>query len=123
MVQRGLLFSLAVAAFVARPAPAQPRPSADLRRQVDSVLAGHESQWIELRRDLHRHPELSGAEERTGGIVPARLEALKPQGRRGGWGPALSRFFRAGPTTPLAPFPPPTDAIPSNPPPPRGFSP
>ena len=31
---------------------------------------------IELRRDLHRHPEISGQEERTAKVLAARLEAL-----------------------------------------------
>ncbi len=35
-----------------------------------------ESEIVELRRDLHLHPELSGAEDRTGGIVAAELEKL-----------------------------------------------
>ena len=29
---------------------------------------------VELRRDLHRHPELSGKEDRTAGLVAAWLE-------------------------------------------------
>ncbi len=35
-----------------------------------------EAEIVELRRDLHRHPELSGREVRTGGIVAAELERL-----------------------------------------------
>ncbi len=35
-----------------------------------------ESEIVQLRRDLHLHPELSGAEDRTAGIVAAELEEL-----------------------------------------------
>ena len=38
---------------------------------------------VELRRDLHRHPELSFREHRTAGVVAARLEALGLTVRRG----------------------------------------
>jgi hippurate hydrolase len=33
---------------------------------------------VALRRDLHRHPELSFAEERTGGVLARELESLAP---------------------------------------------
>jgi amidohydrolase len=32
----------------------------------------------DLRRDLHQHPELSGREERTAGVLRAALEQVKP---------------------------------------------
>lgn len=35
-----------------------------------------EDEIVALRRDLHRHPELSGQETRTAGIVAAELERL-----------------------------------------------
>ncbi len=35
-----------------------------------------EKHILELRRDLHRHPELSGQEHRTAGIVAAELQRL-----------------------------------------------
>jgi metal-dependent amidase/aminoacylase/carboxypeptidase family protein len=113
MTHRGLLFSVAVAALAGRPATAQRAPSAELRRQVDSVLAGHESQWIELRRDLHRHPEVSGAEERTAGIVAARLEALKLEVRRGIGGHGVVGILRGGRPGPLVAFRADMDAVPS----------
>jgi len=50
----------------ARPAPA-PRFSAALRRRL-----------IELRRDLHRHPELAFAERETAQRLEAELARLKP---------------------------------------------
>ncbi len=41
-----------------------------------------EAQLIELRRDLHRHPELSFSETRTAGIAAERVEALGYRVRR-----------------------------------------
>src|SRR5690606_2573281 len=38
---------------------------------------------VELRRDLHRHPELSFQEHRTAGVVAERLAALGLRPRRG----------------------------------------
>lgn len=38
-------------------------------------------QLIELRRDLHMHPELSNREERTSRVVAERLRALSQIGR------------------------------------------
>jgi amidohydrolase len=54
-------------------------PVADLlaaaRRHADDLVA--------LRRDLHRHPELSFTEERTAGVVAGQLEELGLDPRRG----------------------------------------
>ena len=38
---------------------------------------------VELRRDLHRHPELSFQEQRTARVVAERLEAMGLEARRG----------------------------------------
>lgn len=47
-------------------------PSAVLSEEFDALAP----ELIELRRDLHRHPELSFSEHRTSGIVADRLRAL-----------------------------------------------
>jgi amidohydrolase len=44
---------------------------------------GFADQLVELRRDLHRHPELSFREERTAGIAADAVEALGYRVRRG----------------------------------------
>jgi len=44
--------------------------------RIDRRLESVRADLIELRRDIHRHPELSGQEERTAGIVAARLRSL-----------------------------------------------
>jgi amidohydrolase len=41
---------------------------------IANVVDKYESDLIDLRRDVHTHPELSWAEERTGQLVCARIE-------------------------------------------------
>ena len=45
----------------------------DLAVALDTFLARHETELIELRRDLHAHPEPAYAERRTTAVVAARL--------------------------------------------------
>ncbi len=42
---------------------------------VDTVACRLDRDLIELRRDIHRHPETAGQEERTAGVVAQRLRA------------------------------------------------
>lgn len=51
-----------------------------LFREQSAACAG---ELVTLRRDLHRHPELSFQEERTAAVVASRLEALGFTVRRG----------------------------------------
>jgi len=64
-----------VALAVALPALAAraevPSP-AELARKIDALVPS----LIELRRDLHAHPELSNREVRTGALIAARLRKL-----------------------------------------------
>jgi amidohydrolase len=52
----------------------------DLAAALDLFLARHETELIEFRRDLHAHPELGYAEQRTTRLVAERLTAagLRP---------------------------------------------
>ncbi len=52
------------------PTPATDDPS----RVIETVVEKYEPEIVELRRDLHAHPELSWAEERTSALVALRLE-------------------------------------------------
>jgi len=47
-----------------------------LQAQVEAYIQQHAAEWVALRRDLHRHPELAFEEVRTAGIVAARLAEL-----------------------------------------------
>ena len=42
---------------------------------IDAAVEAHGTELLELRRDLHAHPELSWNELRTTEVVAARLEA------------------------------------------------
>ncbi|WGX95462.1 amidohydrolase [Nocardioides sp. L-11A] len=54
---------------------------------IDSVVAKYADELVELRRDLHRHPEVSWQEQRTSDRVVEHLE-------RHGW--RISRMPRSG---------------------------
>ncbi len=62
----------------ASPEPLPERPPGDLHdgpgALVDAVVEKHAGDLVDLRRDLHAHPELSWHEERTTGVVAAQLE-------------------------------------------------
>src|SRR5215469_16977422 len=46
----------------------------ELTSEIDAFLAGHESELIEFRRDLHAHPEVGYSEHRTTSKIALRLE-------------------------------------------------
>jgi amidohydrolase len=48
--------------------------AADPATIIDAVVEKFDTELVELRRDLHAHPELSWAEARTTDLVAARLE-------------------------------------------------
>jgi amidohydrolase len=59
----------------------------DLTTVISDVVDKYDAELIELRRDLHAHPELSWAETRTTDLVAAKVEAA-------GW--RVSRLTRTG---------------------------
>ena len=61
--------------------------SAELSALLDSVVDKYDEDLVELRRDLHAHPELSWAETRTTELVAARVE-------QAGW--RVTRLPRTG---------------------------
>ena len=74
------LLSIACLTLLAATLPAQapatpPLPQA-LARDLDARIARVTPKVVSWRRDLHEHPELSFAEERTAGVVAAHLKAL-----------------------------------------------
>ncbi len=84
------LASTAPVAVAVAPAPTPLLARAEKRiRTVAPAL-------IEIRRDLHRHPEVSGAERRTARVVATRLRALGLEVRTGVGGHGVVATLRGG---------------------------
>ena len=83
-------------------------------RFADRFDALHD-ELIEIRHDFHRHPEVSGSEERTSGVVAARLNELGFQVRTGVGGYGVVGRLDGGRPGPIVAFRADMDAVPSNP--------
>ena len=80
------LTAVAVLGVGAVRAPAQARPAAPAAADTAAVRAAVDRvapAMLELRHDLHQHPELGNRETRTAGIVAERLRALGLEVRTG----------------------------------------
>lgn len=55
----------------------------DLKSAVDLATEKCSARLVEIRRDLHRHPELAFEEQRTAGVVAAELARLGIEHRTG----------------------------------------
>jgi amidohydrolase len=75
--------ALVVAVLIANPLHAQQSAFDSLYAQVTEQLTIREAELIAFRRDLHQHPEVSGAEERTASVIADRLNALGFEVRTG----------------------------------------
>lgn len=53
----------------------RPAPKSVNEESVNAVAAGLDRDLIELRRNIHRHPEIAGQEQRTAEVVARRLRA------------------------------------------------
>jgi len=100
-------------------------PAALLASDAESLAAERiealRAELIEVRRDLHRHPEVSGEEERTAGVVARRLEALGLEVRTGVGGHGVVGLLRGAKDGPLLAFRADMDAVPSTAPDPVEF--
>jgi amidohydrolase len=72
----------------------------------------HAADLVAIRRDLHRHPELSGKEERTARIVAEHLRALGMEVRAGVGGTGVVGLLRGGRPGPCAALRADMDALP-----------
>lgn len=63
-------------------AESAPGNTSDLMTRVLDRLETKQADLLELRRDIHRNPEVSNEEARTAGLVAAHLEALGLRVRR-----------------------------------------
>jgi amidohydrolase len=79
----GLTAWAAVAVVARAQAPATP---ADFRARVDAISKEIHASVVDVRRDIHRNPELGFRETRTAALVADRLRALKFDAVRTGVG-------------------------------------
>ena len=88
-----------------------PRDAAAINQRIAAHVKANQQGWIDLRRDLHRHPELSGQEERTAGIVAARLKALGLSVQTGVGGHGVVGILAGGRPGPLVAYRADMDAV------------
>jgi metal-dependent amidase/aminoacylase/carboxypeptidase family protein len=114
---------LAPPSSLARAAAAPPTAASvpSLSPAVDTALQRAKSRLIEFRRDLHRHPEVSGQEERTARKVADRLRALGLEVRTGVGGHGVVAILKGGKPGPVVAYRADMDAVPSNDPDPVPF--
>ncbi|NIM51421.1 MAG: amidohydrolase [Gemmatimonadales bacterium] len=102
-------------------AGAQTQEEALLSRMTHR-LEGAREELIALRRDIHRHPEVSGREERTAGVVAARLQSLGLEVQTGVGGHGVVGILRGARPGPVVAFRADMDAVSSDAPDPVPFA-
>jgi metal-dependent amidase/aminoacylase/carboxypeptidase family protein len=94
----------------AQAADRDPDPILD---RMDRRLAAVADELVAIRRDIHRHPELSGEEERTAGVVAEHLTELGVEVRTGVGGHGVVGVIRGGGEGPVVAYRADMDAVPS----------
>jgi metal-dependent amidase/aminoacylase/carboxypeptidase family protein len=89
---------------------------------ISQTPAPPASSLIELRRDLHRHPELSGQEVRTAALVAERLQRAGLDVRTGIGGTGVVAILTGGLPGPLVAYRADMDAVPSAAPDPSPYA-
>jgi len=103
-----VFLSLAIVA----PLPVHGQVAADdLASRVAAHLEQREADLIALRHDLHRHPEVSGEEVRTAGVVAERLTQLGFAVRTGVGGHGVVGVLEGGRPGPVVAFRADMDAV------------
>jgi len=97
------------------------QPQGTLHADVTERLEALRHELIEVRRDLHRHPEVSGEEERTAGVVAARLRNLDMRVRTGVGGHGVVALLTGARPGPMVAFRADMDAVRSSAPDPVAF--
>ena len=90
-----------------------PVPPGPIMEQVRAVVARDSARWVGFRRDLHRHPELSGAEVETSRKVTAELRRLGFEVRTNVGGYGVVGVLRGALPGPLVAYRADMDAFPS----------
>ena len=105
MPVNGTLLLLATTLSLALQAPAS------IHDRIAAHVKAHDAEFIAVRRDLHRHPELSGREARTAGIVAERLKSLGLDVRTGVGGHGVVGILTGGRPGPLVAYRADMDAV------------
>ncbi len=103
-----------VATAAVRPALAQDLAPLELFNRMSDLLAEAEQDLIAIRHDLHQHPEVSGAEERTSSVIATRLGELGFEVRTGVGGYGVVGVLRGTASGPTVAFRADMDAVPSS---------
>lgn len=110
-MKTGLTFpAFAALLFLSAPALAQ-NQVASLADRLAVRLSAVDSELTELRRDIHRHPELSGQEVRTAALIADRLVALDFEVRTGVGGHGVIGVLKGGKPGPTVAFRADMDAV------------
>jgi len=96
--------------------------STSLDGRIAAAVAAHHDDLVDLRHDLHRHPELSGQEERTAAVVTKRMEALGLEVHTGVGGHGVVAVLRGAKDGPVVAYRADMDAMPSDVPDPSGLA-
>ncbi len=111
----GIAALTAACALLAPPATRAQEASAaqetDLLLSFVERVEGLRAELIDVRRDIHRHPEISGQEERTAGIVADRLRAAGFEVRTGVGGHGVVGLLRGAASGPVLAFRADMDAV------------
>jgi metal-dependent amidase/aminoacylase/carboxypeptidase family protein len=85
-----------------------------LLERVDRRLEAERTALIDIRRDIHRHPEVSGQEARTAALVAGRLRSLGLEVETGVGGHGVVGILRGARMGPVIAFRADMDAVYSN---------
>ncbi len=110
-----------VALVLLAPPGVHAQPQATLQADVSERLEALRHELIEVRRDLHRHPEVSGEEARTAGVVAERLRKLDMRVRTGVGGHGVVALLTGAHPGPMVAFRADMDAVRSSAPDPVEF--
>ncbi len=112
--------ALAMASMIAVAAFAVAGPAKIIDR-IDQVIAAKSDELIEVRRDIHRHPEVAGQEERTAGVIAKRLQSLGLEVRTDVGGHGVIGILKGGKPGPVVAYRADMDALASLDPDPVDF--
>lgn len=120
-IVRGTLTCLGIAAVIVAAVNAEEK-GGKMNEALEELVRENSAQLVEFRRDLHRHPEVSGDEVRTSRIVAERLRALGLDVRTGIGGYGVVAVLQGAKDGPVVAWRADMDALNSDAPDPASFA-